>query len=158
MPYTHLDLTKLRKYDENALCLLFDTIARLWKRALKSVEISRIYREGIKIIFTGDGFHPSPELNYACFYLKASKNLPLKMTVRCFASTNTSHKEIALSDDTERLIVAGIVTNCSFNSFSSTWLTQVNRNSAHYYLGAYLNNMLLRIYNIKKPLSYQTTR
>lgn len=152
----HLDLTKVREYDENALCLLFETIARLWKRELKSVAISRIYREGIKIIFSGEGFRAAPELNYACFYIKASTKLPLKLTVRCFTSINSSHKEIMHSDEIERLIVAGIITNGNFSSFSSSWLTQVNRESAGYYLGAYLNNMLLRIYDIKKPISFQT--
>ncbi len=113
-----------------------------------------MYNEGIKIIFTGDGFRRAADLNYACFYAKASKNLPLKLTVRSYTSLGGSHRDIMLSDNIERLIVAGIITNDHFSSFSSSWLTHVKPNSPRYHLGAYLNRLLLRNHAVKIPIPH----
>jgi hypothetical protein len=155
MPYAHLNLQQLRAYDENALGLLFDTVAGLLKRELTSAEIIRMYNEGVNIVFTGDGFHRAVNLNYACFYAKASKSLPLKLTVRSYTSLGGSHRDIMLSDNIRRLIVAGIITNDHFSSFSSSWVTHVRPNSPRYNLGAYLNRLLLRNHAAKNPLPRQ---
>ena len=141
-----MDLEKLRCYDEGALGHLFCIVEQLWNRKLSPEEVSRIYREGITVVFMGNGFHSALEMNYACFYAKANRRLPLKISVRCFASANTSHKEIIHFDDINRLIVAGIISNGVFRSFSSTWLTHVNPESARCRLGSYLNEILLRSY------------
>ena len=130
-------------------------VFRLRKRNLTRPDVLRIYEEGLTIQFTGDGFHSAPELNYACFFVKVSKALPLIVTARCYTSRATSHQDIVHADDIGNLIVAGIITNCRFTSFSSTWLSMVIKNSPPYFFGKYLNDLLLDVYKLTKssPLS-----
>lgn len=149
MPYTHLDLNKLGESEES-INFVFNLVTRLRKKILTRQEVLRVYEEGITIQFVGDGFHSAPDLNYACFFVRASKSLPLIITARCCTSRSASHQEIIHADDIGNLIVAGIITNCRFTSFSSTWLSRVMKDSPPYFFGKYVNDLLLHVHKLTK--------
>ena len=148
MPYVHLDVKSLHHFNKEALGLLYSRIAQLWQRELSREEVRRIYEEGASLIITGDAFYSTPELNYACFFEKAARRLPLKLTVRCFASISSTHNEIVHSSAIDRLIVAGILIRGKFDSYSSSWRKVAPIDSGEYYLGSFINTLILRYYAV----------
>ena len=150
MPKLHLDLKALREYDEDALDLLFRNIANSWHRRLKGEEVNYMYENGITIIPIGDGFHSRSELNYAFFYYKISKSLPLKLTIKCHTSTGSPHRDVIRYGGIDNLIVSGNLVNGRFSSFSSTWVKTLSQQTYRYSLGVFINEMILNLYKVKK--------
>ena len=153
MSLLHLNLKALREYQENALGSILDTVANLRRKNLEREEVLSIYKNGILISLTGDGLINAPALNYAFFYYKGSKGLPLKISIRCFTSRGSSHSEVIQSGGFDRLIVAGTLSNGGFSSLSTTWLTEVPQESGRYYLGLFLNDLILSCYNIERNVN-----
>ncbi len=153
MPLLHLNLRALIEYQETALVSILDTVADLRRKSLEKEEVLSIYKNGIQISLTGAGLINVPALNYALFYNKGSKRLPSKIHIRCFISRGSSHSEVIQSDSFDRLIVAGTLLNGGFSSLSTTWQTEVLHDSGRYYLGLFLNDLILSCYNIKRNVN-----
>jgi hypothetical protein len=149
MPYLQLDLSAVRSYDEGALGALYRDIAVLRRKKLVQDEVRSIYRSGITIMLTGHGLGPEAELNYALFYSRIKPSLPATLTVSCIAGSGQSHAEVIQQGDPDRLIVAGTLNNGSFSGVSTTWLKQAQPGSGKHALGLYMNDLLLKVYNIK---------
>ena len=153
MPVVDLDLKALHQFSEKALGRFFNRVAVLLKRPLNREEVRQIYREGARLMVTGDALYSAPELNYAFFLEKASWTLPLKLTARCFSSVASSHTEIMYRGDTDMLIAVGTLIRGHFDNFSSTWQKGAPLGSGEYYLGTFINSLILEYYSV--PLTAQ---
>jgi hypothetical protein len=150
MAHPILDTQALRRYDENALGVLFRIIADIRGRRLSREEVFSIYDNGVVVVFTGHALNHAPELNYALFYSKASTRLPVILTVKCFTVRSQSHEEVIKYGDRGRLVVAGTLHNRKFGGISTTWMKGIQRDSGQDTLGMYLNDLLLDYYDIQR--------
>jgi hypothetical protein len=150
MPHVFLETRTLHLYDARALNVLYNGIQQLRKKRLTREEVLSIYDEGIAIVFAGNGLTFAPELNYALFYGKVRVRSPLILTLICHASGAESHADVIQNGPPGRLIVAGTVRNSKFTGVSTTWMKEIQPESAEHALGLFMNDLLLDCYRIQR--------
>ena len=154
MPPIFVQTPSLLRYDPSALDVLYQDIAHLSKKDLVKQNVLDIYKEGISIVFTGNGLNFAPELNYALFYANVRLRSPVILTLTCHASRGESHSEVIQSGPPGRLIVAGTVKNGRFSGVSTTWMKYVHPKSGRHTFGLFMNQLLLDYYDIEREPSW----
>ena len=150
MPHVFLETRTLHHYDAGALNVLYHGIQQLRKKRLTRQEVLNIYDEGISVMFAGNGLNFAPELNYALFYGKIRVRPPVILTLICHASSAESHADVIQNGPPGRLIVAGTVRNSKFTGVSTTWMKEIQPDSAEHAFGLYMNDLLLDYYGIQR--------
>ena len=136
-----LNLRELDKEDKRTSSHVLNIIANLMRKNLSREDVQEIYRQGIQVLFRGNG--PLPDTGYQNYVLsyptKVSKELPVKLKVNCDFST-LNHAGIVRNKDP---IVAGILKGDRFSSFSSTWMKEAPHQSTEYNFGKFVNELML---------------
>jgi hypothetical protein len=158
MPHVFLEPRLLHRYDERALGVLYHGIEQLRNRRLTRQDVLSIYKEGIAIMFAGNGLNFAPELNYALFYGKVRVRSPIRspmiLTLTCYASRGESHADVIRSGPQGQLIVAGTVRNRKFTGVSTTWMKDIQPESGRHAFGLFMNDLLLDYYCITREPSW----
>jgi hypothetical protein len=150
MPRVFLETRLLHRYDPRALDALYQGIQDLRKKRLSRGEVLNIYKEGITILFAGNGLNFAPELNYALFYTKVRVNAPTILTLTCYAGRGESHAEVIQYGGKAQLVVAGTVRNRKFTGVSTTWMKDIQPESGKHAFGLFMNDLLLDFYHIQR--------
>jgi hypothetical protein len=137
-----LDLKSLREYEESALRAVFWLVEEEWGRPLTRQVVHAIYQEGVRIYVHGGGIRSGADVSYAFYTTRMSRTLPLKWKMRCISGGGANHSDIC-GRHAGALLVAGTLDYGSLAGISSTWMLGVGRDSPEFFLGLYLNDLLL---------------
>ena len=135
-----LNLRELDKKDRRISPYILNVIANLMRKNLNTEDVREIYNQGIQISFRGDAPFDTGYQNYVLSYpTKVSKELPVKLKVNCCFST-LNHAGMIKNRDP---IVAGILKEDRFSSFSSKWMKEAPLQSTAYNFGEFVNEIML---------------
>ncbi len=142
-----LDLKELYEEDKKTVAYALNVIANLKGRKLNKEEVQKIYNQGIKLSFIGNAPLKTKEENYVLFYpTNISKEMPARLKVKCdFSRLN----HLGITDKNWGTpIIAGILNDDRFDSFSSTWLKEAPYRSPAYNLGEAINKIMLKHFQL----------
>lgn len=150
-----VNLEKLRRYSEQALNLFFRVVDPYWEKEHKvrlrdsKKDIQAIFNEGLKVMFRGDAPYEARTLNYGIFLHKiVVKHLPVQLWLKCIVSTE-AHKGIIRRGGARNCIVAGILANGRFSSYSPSWTIMARPGSPQYDFGCFINDVFLDEFHLK---------